>query len=142
MGEPNDVNTMLAEVEDFANQLDQCTAAEGGVEPPTAAASDRTPPVAAPSTAPASSGNLQRILAIRVPNIVRLAERTMVMRSVLQLTPGSVIEFEKPADEPLTLLANDRCIGHGTAVKVGENFGLRVTQIAPVKDKVDALGPH
>ncbi|GMV97236.1 MAG: hypothetical protein AMXMBFR83_15940 [Phycisphaerae bacterium] len=83
----------------------------------------------------------RRILRLEVPVIVRLAERTMPLGNILGLTTGAIIEFEKPADSQLDLMINNKCIGTGSAVKVGENFGLRVTRIGSVADRIRALGP-
>jgi len=81
----------------------------------------------------------KRILRLEVPVIVTLAGRTMPLSKILSLSPGSIIEFEKPSDEMLDLMINNRCIGRGQAVKVGENFGLRVTIIGTVKNRIEAL---
>ena len=80
------------------------------------------------------------LLKLQVPVIVRLAETSMPLDDVLALSPGALIEFPKNADEELELLASDRPIGAGRAVKVGENFGLRITTIGNVRDRIDALG--
>lgn len=89
---------------------------------------------------PAREADLQRILTIEVPIIVRLAARTMLMSDVLRLAPGSVIEFAKNVEEKLDLMINNKCVGAGVAVKVGENFGLRVTHIGPLDETIKALG--
>lgn len=88
------------------------------------------------------SADLERILQIRVPVIVKLAERKISLQEVLRLGNGSIIEFYKGADEALEVLINNKPIGTGVAVKVGENFGIRLTQIGDVKDIVSALGPE
>ena len=58
---------------------------------------------------------------------------------MLDLSLGSILEFEKSHDEPLELLVNNSRIGHGEAVKVGENFGLRLTGVRPPRERVEAL---
>ena len=83
---------------------------------------------------------LHRILNLEVPVIVRLAERKLNLSEVMRLGNGAIIEFFKSNDEPLELLINNKVIGLGEAVKVGENFGLRLTQIGDVKQVVSALG--
>ncbi|MCS7033183.1 MAG: FliM/FliN family flagellar motor switch protein [Phycisphaerae bacterium] len=83
---------------------------------------------------------LQRILKLRVPVIVKLAERRLTLSEVLRLGNGSIIEFFKSFDEPLELLINNKAIGLGEAVKVGENFGLRITQIGDVKSVIRSMG--
>lgn len=98
-------------------------------------------PVLASQSAPATSQKeLQRILRLQVPVIVKLAERKLAMSEVMRLGVGAIIEFAKSNDEPLQLLINNKAIGLGEAVKVGENFGLRITQIGDVKQTIEALG--
>lgn len=72
--------------------------------------------------------------------IVKLAERKLMLSEVLRLGTGAIIEFFKRSDEPLELLINNKTIGVGETVKVGENFGLRITQIGDVKQLIQALG--
>lgn len=83
---------------------------------------------------------LDRILSLEVPIIVQLGERLMPLGEVLALSPGAIIELPKGASEALELLVNNRPIGQGTAVKVGENFGLKVSRIGDTKSRVNALG--
>jgi flagellar motor switch protein FliN/FliY len=82
---------------------------------------------------------LRRILRLQVPIIVKLAERRLNVNEVMRLGAGAIIEFFKSSEEPLQLLINNKVIGLGEAVKVGENFGLRITQIGDVKQIVEAL---
>ncbi|MBN1346154.1 MAG: FliM/FliN family flagellar motor switch protein [Phycisphaerae bacterium] len=84
--------------------------------------------------------DVQRILRIEVPVIVRLAHRAMRVREVMQLASGSIIEFDKAADAELDLMINNEIVGYGQAVKVGENFGLRVLRILSLQEKIAALG--
>jgi flagellar motor switch protein FliN/FliY len=79
---------------------------------------------------------------MEVPIIVTLAECKSPVSSILALTTGSIIEFETPADSELKLLVANKCIGTGQAVKVGENFGLRITRVGAVDDCIKALGPQ
>ena len=87
-----------------------------------------------------SNGDLSRILQLEVPVIVRLAERRLLLSEVMRLGTGAIVEFFKRSDEPLELLINNKPIGVGETVKVGENFGLRITQIGDVKAIIAALG--
>ena len=98
-----------------------------------------------PTPTPAAPGRdvpteTQRILKMRVPVIVKLADRCLPVSSVLRFTGGSIVEFDRPADAELELLVNNKTIGYGQAVKVGENFGLRITRIRSVHDTIKALG--
>ena len=51
------------------------------------------------------------------------------------------MEFDVPVDADLTLEVAGRPIGKGHAVKIGENFGLRILKIDPVQQRIDAMGP-
>src|SRR5262245_36994915 len=94
---------------------------------------------ALPAATP-SAGDLQRILRLEVPVIVKLAERKLTLGEVMRLGAGAIIEFSKSSDEPLELLVNNKAIGVGDAVKVGENFGLKITQIGDVREIIRSLG--
>ncbi len=75
---------------------------------------------------------------LEVPIIVELGRRTMSVREVMHLVPGAIVELPKAADEPLELMVNNKAIAIGTAVKVGENFGLRITGIGSLEDRAAA----
>lgn len=85
------------------------------------------------------SCDLQTILNLSVPVIVQLGHRRMSLDDVLSLGPGVIIELNRPADEELDLRVNNKTIGQGTAVKVGENFGLRVSAIGSPRERIKAL---
>jgi len=85
--------------------------------------------------------DVQSILKLRVPVIVQLGKRSMTLREVMNLSPGSLIELPRTVEEPLDLLVNNKPIGEGEAVKVGENFGLKVKQVGEPAERVKAMGP-
>jgi flagellar motor switch protein FliN/FliY len=87
-----------------------------------------------------AKAELSRILRLHVPVIVKLAERKLLLSEVMRLGAGAIIEFSKRNEEPLELLINNKTIGVGETVKIGENFGLRITQIGDVKQLIAALG--
>ncbi len=89
---------------------------------------------------PPTRGELQRILRMEVPVIVKLADRKLVVSEIMRLGVGAVIEFFKASDEPLELLINNQVIGAGEAVTVGERFGLRITRIGNVKAVIRSMG--
>jgi flagellar motor switch protein FliN/FliY len=98
------------------------------------------PVLRAPKNPTPTSNELQRIMRLEVPVIVKLAERKLTLAEVMRLGPGAIIEFSKSSDEPLELLINNKTIGLGDAVKVGENFGLKINQIGDVKEVIRSLG--
>jgi flagellar motor switch protein FliN/FliY len=98
------------------------------------------PVLRAPKPPSPTNTELRRILHMQVPVIVKLAERKLTLAEVMRLGPGAIIEFVKSSEEPLELLINNKTIGLGDAVKVGENFGLKINQIGDVKDVIRSLG--
>ena len=82
---------------------------------------------------------LQTILKLRVPIIVEVGRRSMKLDDLLALGPGAIVELEKNAEDELELLAHNKPVGRGKAVKVGENFGIRVSGIGSPAERVEAL---
>lgn len=80
------------------------------------------------------------IKQLEVPIIVRLGQKAMKAGDVLSFIPGTIIELPKRAEDELELLVNNRPIGTGTAVKVGENFGLKIAFIGNVRERIEAMG--
>ncbi|MFH1024510.1 MAG: FliM/FliN family flagellar motor switch protein, partial [Planctomycetota bacterium] len=77
-------------------------------------------PGAAPADATEPSRkNIDRILKIPLTVKVLLVGKNMKMEEVLRIIPGSVLEFEKPYNEPLDILVHDQPIGRGEVVTVG-----------------------
>ncbi len=85
--------------------------------------------------------DIDAILKIEVPLIVQVGGQRMTVREVMNLAPGAIIELPKNADDELDVLVKNRPIGLGQAVKVGENFGVRITSIGGVEQRIAALGP-
>jgi len=83
--------------------------------------------------------DLASILKLEVPIIVQIASRDMAVSEVIALAPGAIIELPKLADEELEILVSNKQIGLGRAVKVGENFGIRVTYVGDLRERIAAL---
>ena len=76
-------------------------------------------------------GNLpayaRSLLKIKVPVSVTLATAKETIGDIVELVPGSILQFDKTCDEPLYLEVGDHCVAEGETVKVGDKFGLRIT---------------
>ncbi len=84
--------------------------------------------------------DLQSILRLEVPLIVEIARRSMAVEDVMTLAPGAIIELPKSSNAELEIMVNNKPVGTGTAVKVGENFGVRVTYVGEIEQRIAALG--
>ncbi|KPK32939.1 MAG: flagellar motor switch protein FliN [Nitrospira bacterium SG8_35_1] len=79
------------------------------------------------------------LLDIPVEVSVQLGTTKMMIKEILQLGQGSVIELEKLAGEPMEILANNRTVARGEVVVVNEKFGVRLTDIISPSNRVTQL---
>lgn len=73
----------------------------------------------------------QSLLRIKVPVVVTLASRKQPLARILELGPGSILQFDKSCEELLEVEVGGRCIARGEAVKVGDKFGIRIANFSP-----------
>ena len=102
-------------------------------------------PDAAPSVAEALDRlpvYTRNLLHVRVPITVTLAMKKQPVKQILDLAPGSLIQFDKSCEETLELCVGEHRIGRGLAVKVGEKFGLRVDHLTPPTERLKTLRPQ
>ena len=84
-------------------------------------------------------GNLDFILDIPLQVTVQLGGSRMLIRDLLQLGQGSVVELEKMAGEPLDVYISDKLIARGEVVVVNEKFGIRLTDIVSPLERIKQL---
>lgn len=74
-------------------------------------------------------GNLELLLHVPLTVTLRFGERRLLLREILQLSSGAVIELDRLADDPVDLCLGDRVIARGQVVVVDGCYGLRVGEI-------------
>jgi len=77
--------------------------------------------------------DLQLVLSIE------LGRTTMMIRDILRLTRGSVVEFDKLVSEPVDVLVNGRKIAEGEVVVIDKHFGIRITSLVDPSDRLRSL---
>ncbi len=87
-------------------------------------------------TPTATAGNLDFIQDVPLRVVVQLGTAKLLVRDLLQLGQGSVIELEKLAGEPMDVIIGDRLVAKGEVVVVNEKFGIRLTDIVSPVDRV------
>lgn len=91
-------------------------------------------PVSFPSlddAAPAApAGDIGLLLDVPLQVTVELGRTRLRIRNVLDLAPGSIIELDKLAGEPVDVLVNGKQIARGEVVVINEEFGVRITDVA------------
>ena len=70
---------------------------------------------------------------------VELGRSRMTIQELLALSPGSVIELDKLAGEPLDIVVNDHLVARGEAVVVNDKFGIRITDIVSRSERIARL---
>lgn len=85
--------------------------------------------------------DIKSIVSLEVPLVVVLGERPLKIQDIRNWVPGSIVELGKEADDDLEVRVNNKSIGNGTAVKIGENFGVKISYIGDPKDRINAMGP-
>ncbi len=81
------------------------------------------------------SQNIGLLLDVPMPISIELGRTAMTIESILDLGPGSVVELNKLAGEPVDLLVNNKLIAKGEVVVVDENFGIRITDLLSPQDR-------
>ena len=77
----------------------------------------------------AGEGNLGLLMDVELVVSLRFGERTMLLRDILELGEGSVVELDRRVEEPVDLLLDGKMIARGEVVVVDGNYGLRVQKM-------------
>ncbi|MGC2064274.1 MAG: flagellar motor switch protein FliN [Thermodesulfovibrionales bacterium] len=86
-----------------------------------------------------SSKDMDFLLDIPLEISVELGRTRMLIKDLLQLGQGSVVELEKLAGEPMEILVNNKLVARGEVVVVNEKFGVRLTDIVSPTERIRQL---
>jgi flagellar motor switch protein FliN/FliY len=87
----------------------------------------------------APSRRLELLLDVPLDLSVELGRTRMSIQDLLSLGPGSVVELDKIAGEPLDILVNSRLVARGEVVVVNDKFGVRITDIVSPSERIAKL---
>jgi flagellar motor switch protein FliN/FliY len=73
--------------------------------------------------------NLNLVLDVPVSLTIELGSCQLPMKEVLQLSIGSVVQLDKPADAPVELSVNGKLIARGEVVVIEDKFGIKITEV-------------
>jgi len=139
--------------------LDQVEAARP--EPPRAASAPSPPPFPPPSAGPAqppfppppfpppppppsvgaaeAARGIELLLDVELEASLRFGSREMSLSELLALGPGDVIQLDRALADPVDLIVGDKIVARGEVVLVNGNFGLRVTEVAEPKKRLESI---
>jgi len=83
--------------------------------------------------------NIGLIMDVKLPLRVRIGKKKMLLKDVLSMDIGSVIELNQLANDPLEILVDDHVIAQGEVVIVDGNFGVQITTIGSKRDRLNQL---
>jgi flagellar motor switch protein FliN/FliY len=125
-------NAILEQAGDDSALGDESAAEE------SAAASEAGPVAAAPAPPPVAAApapidpvlekRKQRINKVPVSLIVRIATRKMEVQQLREIAPGALLMFDQPCDSLLDVFVDNRLYCRGEAVKIGEQFGIKINE--------------
>jgi len=113
------------------------------VETRSTAKAAEVPKVASPAIPPpvpvVTETKLALLLDVALDASLRFGQKQMLFKEVLDLRPGSVIELDRRVNEPAELLVAGRVIAKGEVVVVDGNYGLRITEVAQPKERLESI---
>jgi flagellar motor switch protein FliN len=104
----------------------------------TEAAKPADPPSSSPlpPSPEQSKIKLDLLMDVELAVTLRFGSRRMLLREVLDLVPGAVVDLDRQVDEPVDVLLDGRLVARGEVVVLDGNYGLRVTEVAPASPVV------
>ncbi|MFQ6008941.1 MAG: flagellar motor switch protein FliN [Candidatus Zixiibacteriota bacterium] len=114
------------------------TGSGGTVEAPTVSPAEFQP-LSQPAERP-SSKNIDLLMDVNLPISIELGRTKMSIAEILNLGPGSVVELNKLAGEPVDVLVNNKIVAKGEVVVIDEYFGVRITQLMTPTERLKLLG--
>ncbi len=138
-----DINSLLMFIVD--EEVEKAFGAQEASAPDTS--SEAIPEAPSNASAPSSSAafeadagnNINLIMDVKLPVRVRIGGKKMLLRDVLSMDIGSVIELNQLANDPLDILVDNHVIAQGEVVIVDGNFGVQITTIGSKKDRLHQL---
>lgn len=82
---------------------------------------------------------IDRLLDIPLEISVELGRVKMLVKDIVELGTGSIVEIEKAAGEPVDVMVNGRLVARGEVVVIEDNFGVRITEVLSRQDRVNRL---
>jgi flagellar motor switch protein FliN/FliY len=110
------------------------------VSAPVAKPSAAAPAPAAPEPPePSLSAGIELLLDVELEATLRFGCREMPLGEILDLGPGDVVQLDRHVSDPVDLIVGDKIVARGEVVLVNGNFGLRVTEVAAPRKRLESI---
>jgi flagellar motor switch protein FliN/FliY len=88
---------------------------------------------------PEKMANISLLMDVKLPVRVRIGQKKMLLKDVLNMDIGSVVELNQLANDPLEILIDNHVIAHGEVVIVDGNFGVQITAIGTKRERLEQI---
>lgn len=85
------------------------------------------------------SRNIAMLLDVKMQVRVRIGQKKMLLKDVISMDIGSVVELNQLANDPLDILVDDKVIAKGEVVIIDGNFGVQITEIGTKRERLEKL---
>ncbi|CUS83995.1 flagellar motor switch protein FliN/FliY [Candidatus Kryptobacter tengchongensis] len=82
------------------------------------------------------NSKLELLFDVMLPVSIELGRTTMLIKDILELDRGSIIELDKLASEPVDVIVNGKKIAEGEVVVIDKHFGIRITNLVAVDERL------
>jgi flagellar motor switch protein FliN len=97
------------------------------------------PPIPPAASSPGFSPGVELMLDIELDASLRFGCREMTLSEILDLGPGDVVQLDRHIADPVDLVVGDKIVARGEVVLINGNFGLRVTEVAAPKKRLESI---
>ncbi len=92
-----------------------------------------------PNPSPVLTPGLELLLDVELDATLRFGVREMPLGEILDLGPGDVVELDRNVADPVDLIVGDKIVARGEVVLINGNFGLRVTEVAAPRKRLESV---
>lgn len=83
--------------------------------------------------------NIDMLLDIDLDVSIELGRSLLSIKRILELAPGSIVELDRMAGEPVDLLVNNKVVARGEVVVIDESFGIRIVSLVSPEERIKSL---
>jgi flagellar motor switch protein FliN/FliY len=109
------------------------------VRAPKPAQQQAAPPAPAQPPSPSLSAGIELLLDVELEAALRFGCKELPLAEILDLGPGDVVPLDRNVSDPVDLIVGDKIVARGEVVLVNGNFGLRVTEVASPRKRLESI---
>ena len=112
---------------------------QAAATPPAARQTDQSAAAAAPTLTSSLNAGIELLLDVELEAALRFGCKELPLSEILDLGPGDVVQLDRNVADPVDLIVGDKIVARGEVVLVNGNFGLRVTEVASPKRRLESI---